>query len=200
MAKRSKGVELQRIRVELTGASPIMFDRYVSKEAKLPVDRKMYLDDANRVVLPTDNLCSFLACKTTGASCASSFIDARKRDPFVKAVAAYVSFADEAVPFLREGAPVVFNGFNGSDVDQATGIYIDRDKALVGKSIPDDKERPVLPLPWALDFTLQLVVVSSNTLINADLLRDWFEVGGITVALGAHRPKFGRFTARLTEE
>src|SRR4030065_745477 len=53
--------------------------------------------------------------------------------------------------------------------------------------------RPVLKLPWRLSFTITLL---DNAILDPMKLENWFNECGITVALGAHRPRFGRFQVK----
>ncbi len=81
---------------------------------------------------------------------------------------------------------------NGVVADIAD-VIIDHRKAIVKKgqlSIPSDKERPVLPLPWCLSFELTLY---KNPDLNENILRRLFEDGGIQIGLGTFRGVFGKF-------
>lgn len=55
--------------------------------------------------------------------------------------------------------------------------------------IPQAKERPLLSLPWRVEFTVNYV---DNRFCTLENLRQSFEQGG-TLGLGTFRPFFGRY-------
>jgi hypothetical protein len=72
-------------------------------------------------------------------------------------------------------------------------IVIDHRKAIIKKgqlSIPSDKERPVLDVPWSVSFKLTLY---KNPDLNENILKRLFEDGGIQIGLGTFRGSFGKF-------
>ena len=52
------------------------------------------------------------------------------------------------------------------------------------------KLRPVMNLPWFLNFRITLI---KNGIITAEKIHEWTEVGGVRVGLGTYRPRYGRF-------
>jgi hypothetical protein len=52
------------------------------------------------------------------------------------------------------------------------------------------KERPVLPMPWSLEFDLELW---KNPDLTVSILRKLFDVGGICIGFGTYRGVFGKF-------
>jgi len=100
-----------------------------------------------------------------------------------KAALTFVDIAPLEIEFLHP------DGTNCT-VDE---LVIDRRKAIIKKgqlSIPSDKERPVLPLPWSVSFELTLY---KNPDLNENILKRLFEDGGIQIGLGTFRGVFGKF-------
>ncbi len=176
--------------VRLRGLTPIMFDRYPGdNETKLEVWQKLnYMEDGKTICLPAASIMSYLSAQNTD-SAPKRLLDSRTYKKFTQACGAYVSIAPLLIPFTREGKPIVFGKFSG-DVDKLSGTYIDRRTARLEKGIPNPKVRPVVPLPWELEFQLTLY---PNRLIQEQQLMNIFTEGGISVAFGTNRPSFGKF-------
>ena len=174
--------------VVLRGLRPIMFDRYPGDNTtELPVDKRFYRK-GNAVVLPAENIMSFLTATNT-MSAPKRLLDKRKYKDVCNAFQCFVEVVEDEIPFVRDGKPVVFGQFVG-DEDPESGIYIDRRVARLDKGIPNPKVRPVLPLPWELRFTLRLY---PNGEVGEDILKQMFVEGGITLGFGKFRGRFGKF-------
>jgi len=93
------------------------------------------------------------------------------------------------IPFLRDGAPIQF-GVLTNDVDALSGVYVHRSVARLDKGIPNPKERPVLPLPWSLEFSLRIL---PNKEIQEQEILNLFEDGGRALGLGTFRGVYGKF-------
>lgn len=176
--------------VVLRGLEPIMFDRYAGdNETKLSPAQKLYFtDDGKSLALPSANIMSFLSSQNTD-SAPKRVLDARKYKRIALACGSFVSIHPRMIPFTRDGEPLVFGGFT-NDVDNDTGLYIDRRVARLEKGIPNPKERPTLPTPWELAFTLRLY---PNDDLQEQMLLHLFEKGGIALGLGTFRGQFGKF-------
>jgi hypothetical protein len=75
----------------------------------------------------------------------------------------------------------------------ASDVEIIADKAIIKKgalSIPSEKQRPVLNLPWSLSFTIELF---QNQDLNEAMLKKIFEDGGIMIGIGSYRGVYGKF-------
>jgi len=194
--------ELTEVRVKFTGLTAIMFDRFVSMEGEeLPPEKKLYLREEGkrkRVILPSGNIMSFLAGEKK--SCCAFFAKKGEGAKIRQMIWGAVAIRPDEIPFTRDGKPAYFKGFG-----EGTGFRIDERKAIVkkgGQLIPQPTIRPVMELPWELEFDL--------TLWGNDLkfrffpeegrtLANWFIRGGLMVAIGNFRPHFGRFTAEFKE-
>ena len=208
MAKRKEAERQEKdvteFDVRLTGLAPIMFDRFISldenENANRPVEDKLYLKNG-KVVLPGENILSFLCAELGGKSCAC-ILEKRQAKTYRQACAAFLAINADTISFMRGGAPIAFHGFSkSSGCDANSGMYIAEHTARVKKTggliVPLPKRRPVLPLPWELCFSITLF---GNADLKADRLERWFREGGIRIGLGTFRPRYGRFTAELTEK
>lgn len=182
-------------KVKLVGMRPIMFDRYAGdNDTKLAWHEKIYLVPGSRkLCLPSINVASFLSSHNTN-SAPKRLRDARK---FKRIANACLSFVDieglhdpAYIEFLRNGRPITVGDFS-ADRDEKSGIYLDRRVARLEKGIPNPKERPVLPLPWELEFYLTIL---PNEEIKEVEIKNLFEEGGISIGLGSYRGVFGKFT------
>ena len=183
-------IEITTRQVTVEGLTDIMFDRYAGDNStQLEPWQKLYFaPDGVSLVLPSLNLLSFLSAHNTN-SAPKRLLDKRKFKDVANACLSFVTAAPHAIPFMRDGKPIQFGKFD-KDVDPTSGVYIHRSVARLDKGIPNPKVRPVLPLPWALTFTLTLY---PNKEVNEQQLMNLFEGGGIAIGLGTFRGVFGKF-------
>jgi hypothetical protein len=83
---------------------------------------------------------------------------------------------------MDDNGPIRFQGWNGQ-------ISVRKDVARVKGGIPNPKTRPVLALPWYLEFEIEYQDNSYCTLENLRQAVNW----GGTLGLGTFRPFFGRY-------
>jgi len=192
-------MNITEIKVSLEGLSDIMFDRFIdhSKEDR-PPEKKLYLNGDNELVLPMECLHSFLFRDMAPVGIIRT-TEKNKAKDYIAFGQAYVAIEPVLIPFRdAKGRTLVFNGFgNGSPLyinDWSAGVT----KMSNGKVIKQEvRKRPVLKLPWFLDFRIQLV---ENDKITEEKLRTWFELGGMITAIGTYRPRYGRFTVKKWEK
>jgi len=176
--------------VVLEGLRDIMFDRYAGdNKSKLLPAQKLYLTRDMVISLPAANLMSFLSAHNTN-SAPKRLRDPRKFKAIANAMLSFVDIEEGMVPFVRDGAPIVFGGLDQEGRDVVSGVYVHRAVARLDKGIPNPKERPVLPLPWSLGFQLTLY---PNDEVNEQEVRNLFEEGGRAIGLGTFRGVFGKF-------
>lgn len=183
--------------VRVVGTKDIMFDRYAGdNDTKLEPWQKLYLEVGNSKVigLPAGNIQSSLTAHNTN-SFPKRLLDKRKFKDFCNACLSFVEISPNFIPFKRDGKPIVFGRFEG-DVDPSSGCYIHRSVARLDKGIPNPKVRPVLPLPWTLEFKLTIL---PNTEFQEDQLMNLFEAGGRAVGFGTFRGLFGKFVVEAWE-
>jgi len=182
-------MQINKIDVHIEGIADIMFDKFFdhSKEQR-PPDQKLYLSTGNTTGLPSLNINAFLF-NQKGNSCATKF-EGKKRNDYISVGQSHVAISPQFIPFKNDkGKDIVFTDFNDGLFYVAT---IAPTTKLPGGGIikQEAKPRPVLRLPWYLEFQINLV---ENNLINENKLHNWFESGGILIGLGTYRPTYGRF-------
>ena len=177
--------------VTLVGLTDIMFDRYPGdNDTKLEPHQKLYLEPgASRVIgLPSLNIMSFLSAHNTN-SAPKRLRDKRKYKDIANAMLSFVSIREQFIPLLRKGKPIVFGKFEG-DRDPISGCYVHRSVARLDKGIPNPKVRPVVPLDWSIQFTVD--IFPNREIKETDIL-NLIEEGGRAIGLGTFRGVFGKF-------
>ena len=178
-------MEIRKVKrtVELTGLTPIIFDRYSgnNKEQLSPMD-KCYVNERKELVLPSVNLLSFLSAQNTES--ATQRVVGRGYKEVCKAALSYVSIEPYNIIFLRNDKPIKWN-------DQNVKMHYAVAKIMKGKlAVPNPKERPMLDPEWKLVFKLEL---QETPELNENLLKRIFEIGGNAIGLGTFRGVFGKF-------
>lgn len=184
-----KKEEIIKRNVILKGINDVMFDRYAGDNTtKLEPWQKLYLDKDENICLPSINLISFLSAHNTN-SAPKRLMDARKFKGIANACLSFVTFSPTLLQFKRNGKPIRFGKLE-QDVDKQSGVYIHRSVARLDKGIPNPKERPVLPLPWSLEFEC---TIWPNKEIQEQQIINLFEAGGRAIGIGTFRGVFGKF-------
>lgn len=101
-----------------------------------------------------------------------------------------VAVSPVEIVFTDEDGDIQFDG------EWSDRLYIDERMARPSDTARVIARRPVLELPWNLQFELAF---NETEFISEDLLKDWFDRGGLSVGLGAYRPMFGRFVLESWE-
>lgn len=186
---------IKHFSVALEGLVPIMFNRFIdhSKEAR-PPEQKLYLDDDNTVVLPAENLMSFM-CGSFVPGCCKKF-EGRKSGEYIDVAYSHISFSPVLVPFLRNKKPIKFTSIEDKKL---WGVCNSGGVTKSGASIvkQEPQPRPYLKTPWTLEFQVTLV---KNALIDETKLYNYFSQGGILISLGTYRPMYGRFSVAEWKE
>lgn len=193
--KSDTRLEMVERNVVLEGIAPVMFDRYAGdNKTQLLWHQKIYLVPGTDIVcLPTSNIVSLLSAHNTNSA------PKRLRDSkvFKKICNACLSFVmvdglgsnPQYIPFLRNGQPIRIGKF-GDDEDTLSKIYLDRRVARLDKGIPNPKERPVLPVPWSLNFQLKIL---PNKEIKEQEIQNLINEAGLAIGIGTYRGLFGKF-------
>jgi len=169
------------IQVHLTGLRPMMFDRYAGDNStQLPVAEKMYLTDKRQLILPAINILSLLAAENTNSVCKLFF--GKQGKTIALGIKAYCLITPFEIPVLDASGPIAFTNWNGQ-------FSIHKAVARLPKGIPNAKERPMLALPWFVDFSIDY---QENKFCTLENLRQAVTMGG-TLGLGTFRPYFGRY-------
>ena len=182
-------------RVRLRGLTEIMFDRYAGdNQTRLSWDQKIYLrPGTDQLVLPALNIISFFTAHNTN-SAPKRLRDKRMYKGICNAILSFCTIqgtdGDQTnITFKRDDQPITVGTF-GEDRDEKSGIYLHRSVARLEKGIPNPKERPVLPLPWALEFDL---TIHPNKEIKEQEIKNLLAEGGMAIGLGTFRGVFGKF-------
>lgn len=183
-------------RVRLRGLTDIMFDRYPGdNDTKLEPWQKLYLggETGRMICLPSENIMSFLSAQNTD-SAPKRILDSRKYKNFAQACGSFVTIAPNMIPLLRDGEPILFDRINakntdGLPCDPQSKVYIKNDVARLEKGIPNPKVRPVLPMPWELEFAITLW---PNKQLQETQLMNIFTEGLICLGLGTWRGRYGK--------
>jgi hypothetical protein len=193
--KSDTRLELVTRRVTLEGRAPIMFDRYAGDNStKLEWSQKMYLiEGTSDLCFPTLNIVSLLSAHNTN-SAPKRLRDKRKYKDIANACLSFVQIDGEDdhptdVRFTRHGIPITV-GTCGEARDTKSGLFLHRASARLKDGVVNNKERPVLPLPWELTFTLKIF---PNKEIKEQEIRNLIEEAGIAIGLGTWRGVFGKF-------
>ena len=173
--------------VQLTGIAPIMFDRYAGNNVQLsPMDKAHYNGEA--LVLPALNFISFLSSE--GTECAPKRVCGKMWKTTAHACLSYVTVLPDYIQFSRNGVPLTKDNHN------MTVAYHCARVKKAGLSIPNPKERPLLALPWELNFDLKL---ADNNEIDLSTLHKIIVEGGLSIGLGTFRHFFGKFNVTKWE-
>jgi hypothetical protein len=192
-------VELVKRHVVLEGLVPIMFDRYPGdNDTKLEPWQRLYLSDLEKKIvgLPSLNILSFMSAQNT-KSAPKRLLDSRKYRKTADACLSFLMIEPDFIPFVRDGKPITLGSKLESGPDPKSGIYLHRAVARLEDGIPNPKIRPVLPMPWFLEFML---TIFPNKEIQETQVANLMSDGGIALGLGTWRGVFGKFKIARWEE
>ena len=179
---------MKKLHVVLSGLTPFMADAFRGQE-EIPPEQKLYYGlDKKTLILPASNIVGFLTSKSSH-SCLRVFTsnkDWKTRGP---EIVGNVYVDPVSIPFLSDGKPIKFDG-KWNEV-----VYIDERMARPSNTARVMARRPVITLPWTLEFTL---TINETEFVTASRIKDWFARGGISVGVGAYRPMFGRFEVEFS--
>jgi hypothetical protein len=149
----------------------------------------MYFDKSGKfLVLPASNIVGFLTSKSSH-SCLRVFTSNKEWKTRGPEITGNVAVDPLLVPFTANGKPVEFSG------EWNDQIYLDERMARPSSTARVIAKRPVLDIPWELEFTM---FVNETEFVTVDRIKDWFVRGGVSVGIGAYRPMFGRFEVQFS--
>lgn len=193
----NKKTEIIERKVKLCGIKPMMFDRYAGDNStKLEPWQKLYMQpgDSRVIGLPAANIMSFLTAHNTN-SAPKRLRDKRKYKDIANACLSFVEIDKDFIPLRKDGVPITFGKFD-NDIDAQSGIWVHYSVARLDKGIPNPKSRPVLPLPWSLEFNLK---IHPNKEIKEQEIINLFDEGGRALGLGTFRGLYGKFIVEKWE-
>jgi hypothetical protein len=181
--------------ISIRGVTPLMFDRYAGdNQTKLEWSQKIYLrPGTSNLCLPTLNLVSFFTAHNTN-SAPKRLRDKRIYKGICNAILSFVQITGvdnnaENILIQRDGKPITVGTFTDR-LDVESGLFLHRAVARLDKGIPNPKERPVLPLPWELNFEM---TIYPNKEIKEQEIKNLLAEGGMAIGLGTFRGVFGKF-------
>jgi hypothetical protein len=181
--------------VTLRGLTELMFDRYPGdNDTQLEWHQKLYMiPETSRLCIPAMNIVSFLSSHNTN-SAPKRLRDKRKYKDIANSCLSFVIVTakdgSQNIPILGADDEPISLGIPGVDRDKKSGVYLHRSVARLDKGIPNPKERPVVPLPWAIDFRIRFI---PNKEIKEQEVRNLMLEGGLAIGLGTYRGVFGKF-------
>ncbi len=190
--KINRHFDIIKRKVRLCGKVDIMFDRYAGdNNTKLEPQQKLYLSpvDSKTIGIPAVNIMSLLSAHNTN-SAPKRLRDKRKYKDIANACLSYVTIGPSFIPLLRDGKPITFGKFDQTERDPESGCYIHRAVARLDKGIPNPKIRPVIPLPWEIEFDFELF---PNSEIKEQEILNLIDEAGRAIGLGTFRGVFGKY-------
>lgn len=180
--------QVQKYKVRLRGVRALLFDRYAGdNKTKLSPENKLYLDNG-ALTIPSLNIFSLLTAENTKSACKMFF--GKQWQKVAHGIKANVDINPVMIPILDENGPIHFTGFDGSKLSVVHHV------ARLAKGVTNPKERPLLSLPWAVEFSLSYFKNQDCSLSN---LRQAIEEGG-SLGLGTFRPFYGTYEVESWEE
>lgn len=169
------------VAVQLEGVRPLMFDKYAGDfNTVLPTIERLYLDSQQRLIIPAINIYSMLCAENTKSVC--KMLMGKQGKTIGLGIASYTSITSFEIAVMRNGVQLCTSDF-GTHIHEHYAV------ARTKTGTPNNKKRPLVTLPWSLDFVIEYIENPYCTLHN---LRQVMELGGI-LGLGTFRPFFGRF-------
>lgn len=181
--------------IQFTGTRPLMFDQYLGNESKAPWNEKLYLDESKNVCIPAINIYGFL-CSENSKN-AVKMMHGKKSGPIIQSLSVNVHIVEQLIKIQGEKGVLT-----ESDIDlRNTGIgqikrhvAVARIKKTATTIVPNPKERPVISLPWSLEFNLEF---SPDNNCRPSMLEEIFKYGGKNCGIGTFRPFFGTFDIEM---
>ena len=171
--------------VKLIGKRPIMFDRYPGdNKTQLPPEEKFYYErGTKKLVIPSTNILSLLGAQNTDS--AAKLEVGRGYKAIAKACYGFVSIDPIDIPLSEGGKQMTFKGWGDK-------MYVDDwHVPRVKGGIPQPTKRPVIEVPWELEF--ELTLFSNGEGLDEHLLKRLFVRGGEAIGLGSFRGAFGKY-------
>lgn len=196
--KINRPTDIVRRKVRLCGTTEIMFDRYAGdNNTKLDLKQKLYLSpiDSKTIGIPAVNIMSLLTAHNTN-SAPKRLRDKRKYKDICNACLSYVTIGPGFIPLMRNDKPIEFGKFDEHERDPLSGCYGHFAVARLDKGIPNPKHRPVIPLPWAIEFDFELY---PNKEIKEQEILNLIDEAGRAIGLGTFRGVFGKYIVESWE-
>lgn len=174
-----------QIDIKVKGLTDIMFDRfYDQSKTKRPPEAKMYINDGI-ISFPSMNIRAFLTSQRNGG-CVRVF-EGKNWADYYRVCQSFVRIEDCLIPFLDENEqPIKFDDFKEKTFIYTCNVLVGHGQNVSRQTI----SRPVLKLPWFLEFQ---IILFENELIKLEKLKEYFQRGGKLIGFGNGRPQVGQF-------
>lgn len=185
-------MKTESYKIIFTGTRPLMIDQYLGNESKASWQEKLYIDTNRNVCFPAINIFGFL-CSENSKS-AVKMMHGKKAAPIVQSLSVNVCIAEQFIPIKGVNGKVLSENdicLKESDHGQIKRHYaVARIKKTASTIVPNPKERPVIELPWSIEFSVDFEPDSNCT---AAMLEQILKFGGKRCGIGTFRPFFGTF-------
>lgn len=188
--------KVEKYKIQFIGTRPLMFDQYLGNESKAEWHEKLYLDANNNVCFPGINLLGFL-CSENSKN-AVKMLHGKKAPPITQSLSVNVRIAEQFIPIVGAEGNILTTAdlaMKTGDKGQITRHYaVARIKKDARTMVPNPKERPVIALPWMLEFNIEFL---PDTHCKASTLEEILHFGGNRCGIGTFRPFFGTFDVEM---
>jgi len=186
----------ERYLIRFTGTRPLMFDQYLGNESKAAWHEKLYMTADNHVCIPAINIFGFLCSEN--AKNAVKMLHGKKAAPIVQSLSVNVDIAEQYIHINgKDNQPLTDKDidFKDAGVGQIKKhLAVARIKKTASTIVPNPKERPVISLPWSLEFNLTF---EPDNNCRPAMLEEIFKFGGKRCGIGTFRPFFGTFEVEM---
>jgi hypothetical protein len=189
-------MKTETYKIKFVGTRPLMFDQYLGNESKAEWHEKLYLTTNNVVCIPAINIFGFLCSEN--AKNAVKMLHGKKAPPIVQSLSVNVSIVEQYIPIIgADNTPLTIEdvAIKDGEIKQITKhCAVARIKKTASTIVPNPKERPVIALPWSIEFTVNFEPDSN---CRSATLEEILKFGGKRCGIGTFRPFFGTFDAEM---
>lgn len=180
---------MYQVKCEIEGIVPIMFCRFPlpekpgdTKKKKTQTLKEKVWVDKKGLYIPTDNLRMILIGNTFRPGAAGIYGSEYESKKGKK----YLNFCKACVWVIGDNNKVYFepNRKTWDDVDIRSFVNASKSRSTT--------ERPILNIPWSLTFNIQV----TDDSVPENIVKSFYEVGGMRCGLGVYGPTFGRYTVK----
>jgi hypothetical protein len=166
--------------------------------------QKVYLIPGTSILcLPALNIISFLSSINTD-SAPKVILDSRKYKTVAYGCLTFVTIQAidspnlDFIPFTRDGKYIEMGKVGPNDErDPVSGLECVYHVARLKDGIPNEKQRPLLPEGWQLEFNL---MIGQGSTVSEDMVHELIQKGGILLGLGTYRRVFGKYRVDVWEK
>lgn len=169
------------INLRIDSLSDLACDKFWG-HSDVKIDRKIPQDKNGHAVLENQQIKGFLCSTQPRCSCATTF-EGKKGKTYCQSAKSNVFISGDSKILNKDGEPIKAN------IDDDNEDTYEKSFIMNG-NVRQKKTIAVIKSPWHSYINITLL---DNEEIDKDKLKEWFEKGGLKVALGTLRPDYGRF-------